>query len=389
MTTKVRPFKGRKKEWEVDIRFEWPDGDIYRERLRAPVTSKSGAQRWGEQRESHLLAQGKEALKKNAEALAAGKIVPTVEEFVPRYIQEHCVADRLKPSSTHSTKQTLRRSVVPLIGNKRLNEVTNTDIQRIKAEMAHLSPKTVNNTLSPLSMMLKKAVEWGVIDVMPCTVKLLKVAHDEAPFYDFDDYERIVEAARAFDARLHVAVLLGGDAGLRMGEVIALEWVRVNFVRGVLVVAQSEWRDQVTLPKGGRMREVKLTVRLLKALKDLRHLRGGRVLLLDDGSSFNRETFRKWGMRAERKAGLAPTGRFHIYRHTFCAHLAMKGAPAMAIKELAGHSDLTTTMRYMHLSPAARDSAIGLLDAVHAGSKPPTGTAKTASGFGDIMETEK
>ncbi len=52
----------------------------------------------------------------------------------------------------------------------------------------------------------------------------------------------------------------------------------------------------------------------------------------------------------------------HILRHTFCSHLAMRGAPARAIQELAGHQDLATTQRYMHLSPAALDAAIRLLD---------------------------
>jgi site-specific recombinase XerC len=66
-----------------------------------------------------------------------------------------------------------------------------------------------------------------------------------------------------------------------------------------------------------------------------------------------------------------------MLRHTFCSHLAMRGAPARAIQELAGHQDLTTTQRYMHLSPAALDRAIELLDA------PPI-----ASERGDILETE-
>jgi site-specific recombinase XerD len=52
----------------------------------------------------------------------------------------------------------------------------------------------------------------------------------------------------------------------------------------------------------------------------------------------------------------------HRLRHTFCSHLAMRGAPARAIQELAGHSDLGTTQRYMHLSPTALDAAIRLLD---------------------------
>ena len=52
----------------------------------------------------------------------------------------------------------------------------------------------------------------------------------------------------------------------------------------------------------------------------------------------------------------------HILRHTFCSHLTMGGAPAKAIPELAGDSELGTTQRYMHLSSTALESAIRLLD---------------------------
>ena len=52
----------------------------------------------------------------------------------------------------------------------------------------------------------------------------------------------------------------------------------------------------------------------------------------------------------------------HILRHTFCSHLAMKGAPPRAIQELSGRRELGMTQRYMHLSPAALESAIRLLD---------------------------
>ena len=64
--------------------------------------------------------------------------------------------------------------------------------------------------------------------------------------------------------------------------------------------------------------------------------------------------------RAARQANVLPG--VHILRHTFCSHLAMRGAPARAIQELAGHQNLATTQRYMHLSPAAVEGAIRLLD---------------------------
>jgi len=62
------------------------------------------------------------------------------------------------------------------------------------------------------------------------------------------------------------------------------------------------------------------------------------------------------------------TSGIHRLRHTFCSHLAMRGAPARAIQELAGHQDFGTTQRYMHLSPAALDGAIRLLEADDFGS---------------------
>ncbi len=95
-----------------------------------------------------------------------------------------------------------------------------------------------------------------------------------------------------------------------------------------------------------------MTQRLTAAVKAVRHLRGERVLCLPDGSPITRDRVIKAVRGAQRIAGIEQG--VHILRHTFCSHLAMKGAPARAIQELAGHADLTTTQRYMHLSPAAK-----------------------------------
>jgi integrase len=85
-------------------------------------------------------------------------------------------------------------------------------------------------------------------------------------------------------------------------------------------------------------------------------------------------------MTATRHTGAISAGGFVPrsagLRHTFCSHLAMRGAPAKAIQELAGHSNLATTYRYMHLSPAAREGAIRLLN-----------SRDQAEVFGEIVET--
>jgi site-specific recombinase XerD len=59
----------------------------------------------------------------------------------------------------------------------------------------------------------------------------------------------------------------------------------------------------------------------------------------------------------------------HCLRHTFGAHLATRGASPKAIQELMRHADLSMTQRYTHLSPAARESAVRLLDHAVAGGE--------------------
>jgi integrase len=181
-------------------------------------------------------------------------------------------------------------------------------------------------------------------------------------------------------------VLLGGDAGLRRGEMLGLRWTDVDFHRAQLLVTQGVWEGKdpselgsgrrrfTDVPKGGKGRVVPMTDTLCAALKRFRHLRGDLVFYADDGRLATSYQLRTWFRAAQRRAVLRAAGGLHVLRHTFCSHLAMRGAPAKAIQELAGHADLGTTLRYMHLSPAARRGAIALLN-----------DRRTI--FGDIVET--
>ncbi len=98
MSVTVRPY--RRGGWEVDIRFRLPNGRRYRERGKAPGTSKSAAQRWAENRERHLLLHGPEDKPELA------KEVPSLKEFATRFLEEHAEANRQKPSGVAS-KETI------------------------------------------------------------------------------------------------------------------------------------------------------------------------------------------------------------------------------------------------------------------------------------------
>ena len=285
--------------------------------------------------------------------------VPTLEDFASRFLDGHARANRQKPSGIAAKETIIRVHLVPALGAKRLDAITTEQVQQLKKSLGARSSKAVNNILTTLNVMLKKAVEWDVIERMPCAIRFLRIPKPAASFCDFAEFERLIEATKD-DVHAHLVVLLGGEAGLRCGEMMALEWRDIDLRQRQLIVARSDWKGHVTLPKGGRARRVPLTKRLMAALRSARHLRGPLVLCGEDGKPLTQKMIQVMMRRAARRANVKPG--VHILRHTFCSHLAMRGAPARAIQELAGHEDLATTQGYMHLSPPAVEGAIRLLD---------------------------
>jgi integrase len=362
MTVKIRPY--RRGGLEVDIMIRLPNGETYRERRKAPTDSRSAALRWGKDRERHLLVHGPTTKTKDdgRSDATVGEEVPTLAEFAPRYMEGYAVANRQKPSSIQSKQGHLTHHLIPLLGAKRLDQITQEDVQGLKAAMADYTNKTVNNVLATLSTILKCAAEWGVIEAMPVKIKRLTVPKTTMDFFDFDEYERLVDVAGAIDLQILVFVLLAGDAGLRASEIRALHWNSIDLSRRMLTVERSAWKGLITTPKHDKLRTVPLTKRLADALRDLDRGPTPLVFSTDDGELLTRDCQRAWLKRALKQAELRDKGP-HTLRHTFCSHLAMRGAPALAIKNLAGHSALATTERYMHLSPSALENAIQLLEA--------------------------
>ncbi len=360
MAYKIREYKRRGVHggWEVDIILELPDGTSFRERKKSPVTSKSGTERWAQAREREVLT-GNLELKKTPSA-------PKLSAFWPRFLEEHARAEGQKPSGIESKEYGYRQFLEPKLGALTLDQITTAAIAKLKSWMIterKLKPATVNNTLALISKVLKMAVEWEVISAMPCRITRLKVQAPHPEFYDFDEFERIVAAAKRLGPNHYLTVLLGGDAGLRRGEIIALEQSNCDTKLGQLRIAWSEWNGHRTETKGMEARAIRMTDRLVEAIKAHRHLRSPRLLVGDRGGKASKNTLRGWAAQAQRAAGVTKTtGALHVLRHTFCSHLAMRGAPALSIQKLAGHKAMQTTLRYMHLSEGETDRAIQLLN---------------------------
>lgn len=353
MSIRIVPWKDGK--WQVDMRGSLPDGTRLRKREVSPVTGKDATKRWAERRLAALLSEIRPA--------QAKKEAPTLAEFWPRFDEGYMQANQRKPTTLRTYRSIYRVHLEPVLGAKRLDEIGDEALATLRLRLKSHAPKTVNNVVLVLSVMLGAAVQWNVIARKGCNPEMLKTQRPDLEFYEPDVFEALVVAAREHSPDAEVIVLLGGEAGLRVGEMIALEWSDVDWKRGELVVSKNETvRGAVTTTKGNRVRRVEMTQRLAKALTAYRHLRGPRVFYQRNGKHAE-----WWWMRDQIEAPrtkIPPTKTegLHILRHTFCSRLAMAGVPIHQIKELAGHRTIEQTLRYMHLAPNSKRLAIAALE---------------------------
>ena len=102
------------------------------------------------------------------------KEVETLNDFAPRFIKGYAQAERQKASTIATKERVLRLHLLPKLGTRKVDAITNEDVQQLKGSLAHLTAKTTNNVVNVLSKMLNVAVDWGVIERRPCTIKLLR-----------------------------------------------------------------------------------------------------------------------------------------------------------------------------------------------------------------------
>ena len=132
--------------------------------------------------------------------------------------------------------------------------------------------------------------------------KVLRTPKSAFDFLDFEEADRLVEAA---DPEWSAAIIVALKTGLRIGELVGLQWNDQDLPRGKLHVRRTIYRGVVGLPKGGTERTVDLPPSAVAALKAHRHLKGPYVFCEEDGAPFP-DHRRRWPLaRALKRAGIS------------------------------------------------------------------------------------
>jgi integrase len=294
--------------------------------------------------------------------------VPTVAEFAPTYLDACRI--NLKRSTMITKECDFRNHIVPMLGHLRLDEVTYAVLEDFKkslitkqsANTKHkpriLTPKSVHHLQLHVSALLRAAKKHGHIQAMP-EIDWIKVPQPAFDFLTFEEGRRLVAGPRD---EWRTMIFVAMRTGLRRGELMGLRWIDVDLEAGRILVRQAYVHGQFVTPKSDKPREVPLGDDVIKELRIHRHERGPLVFCDHEGKPFTAGQL-MWPLeRARKNAGLRPL-KWHVLRHTFASHLAMRGVALKVIQELLGHSSIDTTMIYAHLSPEVARDAVKSLDA--------------------------
>jgi len=221
--------------------------------------------------------------------------------------------------------------------------------------------KTQARALSSVRSLLRFACRQGTLDHNPAmSVRTPKQPKTLPRHLRPGEVETLLEAvsgSEPLDLRDRAALELLYATGLRVGELVSLDWESIDMRGRVLRV----------IGKGGKERMVPFGGHAATALDEWRSCwggvhggteatdagktghRGDPVFLNYRGSRLSARSVRRVIDRRVKEAALAAGVHPHTLRHTFATHLLEGGADLRAIQELLGHSSLSTTQRYTHL----------------------------------------
>jgi integrase len=331
--------------WRYRHVVQYPDGTRERITGSAPnhINTKAAAQQ-------AMLEHIDRCL--HPERTPSRKECPTFAEwFEGRFTTEWIVARKNKPTEVRSKKIIFENHLKPAFGSMALDEIGVGEIARFKAKLVAggLGEKRINNILVVLSKALRYALDCELITKVP-KIGLFKVERPEIVAWDFEQYARVLVAAKAEGEDWYAAVCLAGEAGLRVGEIKALKWREdVDMVAKTITVNRQTCNGETTTPKGRTRRVVPMTSAMYEALKRMETIREGFVVRNLDGTAKKDGDTDHAIARVCRRAGL-PVRYWHALRHTFGTHAALFGVNPWRLQTWLGHKRIDETMLYVHVA---------------------------------------
>lgn len=260
--------------------------------------------------------------------------------------------DYLRKSKTYKRsyrrEEVIMKNLMNFFGGKPLGKITAVDIENYReGRLVSVKKSSVNRETIVLRHMLNTAIKLGKIIQNPMRdVKQYKIQEQSIRVFSRNEEEKLLGSSCE---HLKPIIIAAVNTGMRLGELLNLRWDNVDMNREVITVTQT---------KSNKVRYIPINNVLKESLKCVK-LTDDRVFCGNNGRPI--ASIKTAFKNALRRSGIR-YGRFHDLRHTFASRLIEKNINIVTVKELLGHADINTTMRYAHPAPEYKKQAVEALN---------------------------
>ena len=337
-------------------------------------------------------AQAKIELAKFVAEVEQGTVIEgksiTFKEFTEIWKRDYG-SKELAPSTYRRYLGMLESRILPYLGHFKLDKIKPTDImkfydmldkdtqiRRVKCNNGYrtlkpLSQKTILEHHRLIRAMLHRAVYWQLLFSNPCErVQPPKSKKSKRRYYDDEQCKVLLSNLNELsvdDIKYKTAITLTLFTGVRLGELMGLEWSDIDFTNGIVSINKS---SQYLADKGvftktpkteSSIREVAIPDFVLSLLEEYRlwyetqksiygelWTNSNKLFVQSDGKPMHPSTISKWFVKFVKDIGL-PVINFHGLRHTNATLLISQNIDVAVVAARLGHAQITTTFNfYVH-----------------------------------------
>lgn len=267
-------------------------------------------------------------------------------ELAKKYLENYSKPNK----SSFKTDIALAKPLVEYFGSTNASDITKEDIdlyrkERVQARIRKgkkypegilISQTTVNRELTLLRATFNKAIEWNLMFSNPIGKLTLAKEEPKERILSEKEIPRLINSARE---PLKSIILIALNTGMRLGEILKLEWDQVN------LGSQSSFIS-IKKAKSRRLRRIPLNRPMIELFSRMQLKRSGSKFVFENPETRKPFTTIRTAWYTLLKRADIKDLRFHDLRHTFATYALLRGGDLIHLKETLGHTDIRTTARY-------------------------------------------
>jgi integrase len=240
--------------------------------------------------------------------------------------------------------------ILPKFSSRYIENITRGEIKTllIKIYESGQSKSTIGLVRDVISNIYLQAIDEEIVNHNP-TTKILKRLNLETSKkiknepLSIEEMKRFLEICKRDYSEIYEFFMIAFYTGMRMGEIIALEWNDINFDKREISINKHFRRELVHATKTDENRTVRISNDLYVVLRAYRKKHEYYRLFNDNGKYYSQNKIRDYFKRILNSANIRKV-RFHDIRHTYASLMLSLGEPVHYVQNQLGHRNASMTM---------------------------------------------